>query len=101
MRLKTGDNVEILSGRDKGKRGKITQVFTEESLVVVDGVNIRFKHLRARRRGETGQRVQFAAPLQQAKVKLICPHCNRPTRVAMELHEKRKVRLCKKCKQAV
>ncbi len=100
-RFKKGDTVEVISGRDRGKSGKITQVFRRDDLVVVDGVNIRFKHLRARRRGEIGQRVQFAAPLAVAKVQLVCPHCSKKTRIAMELNDNKRVRLCKKCKQVI
>lgn len=101
MKLKTGDTVEVLSGRDKGKRGKITQFFRTEQLVVVDGINIRFKHLRARRRGEVGQRVQFAAPLPMAKVQLVCPHCSARTPVAAKIVEDKRVRSCKKCNQII
>ena len=101
MKLKVNDTIEVLSGRDKGKLGKVTQFFRPEGLVVVEGVNIRFKHLRARRRGEVGQRVQFAAPLQLAKVQLICPHCNKRTSVAATMVDDKRVRSCKKCSQAI
>ncbi|MFH1111547.1 MAG: 50S ribosomal protein L24 [Patescibacteria group bacterium] len=100
-RFKKGDAVEVISGRDKGKSGKITQVFRQEDMVVVDGINIRFKHIRARRRGEVGQRVQFAAPLAAAKVQLVCPHCSKRTRVSIEMRNDKRVRFCKKCKQAI
>ncbi|MFA4937390.1 MAG: 50S ribosomal protein L24 [Patescibacteria group bacterium] len=100
-RFKKGDTVEVIRGRDRGKSGKITQVFKQEDMVVVDGVNIRFKHLRAKRRGEVGQRVQFAAPLAAAKVQLVCPHCSKRTRVAVEFSDNKRVRLCKKCKQVI
>lgn len=101
MKLRSGDTVEILSGRDQGKRGKITQIFAAEEQVVVEGINIRFKHLRARRRGEVGQRVQFAAPLAYAKVQLVCPHCSKRTPVAAKFIDQRRVRTCKKCQQAI
>ncbi len=99
--LKQGDTVEVISGRDKGKRGKVTQVFPEDQLLVADGINIRFKHLRARRQGEQGQRVQFAAPIKLSKVQVVCPHCSKRTRVGKSTQDASKVRMCKKCKQAI
>ena len=92
--------VEVISGRDRGKRGKVSQVFPREQMVVVEGVNIRFKHARARKQRELGQRIQFAAPLLISKVQLVCSHCDKRTRVAIDLTQKEQVRMCKKCKQA-
>jgi large subunit ribosomal protein L24 len=101
-KIKKNDTVVVLSGRDKGKQGKVTQLFPRQGLVVVEGVNLRIKHLRTRQRGRTGSRVQFAAPLPLAKVSLICPHCSKPTRVRVQVGaEGDRVRVCRRCAQSI
>ncbi len=102
MKLKTGDNVKVLSGRDRGKTGKIIQVFRKtkdgRSLVVVDGVNKRKKHLRNRGRtkGEKGQTIELSAPIHASKVMLIDPKSNKATRVGFKIEGKAKKRIAKK-----
>ncbi|KKS73673.1 MAG: 50S ribosomal protein L24 [Parcubacteria group bacterium GW2011_GWD2_43_10] len=97
-KIKKNDTVVVLSGRDKGKQGKVTQLFPRLRMLVVEGVNVRVKHLRTRQRGRTGSRVQYAAPLPIAKVSLICPHCGKPTRVRVEVGaDNKRIRLCRKC----
>jgi len=104
MNIKKNDNVKILAVKDKGKSGKVLQVFPELNRVSVEGVNLLIKHLRARRQGEKGQRIEFPAPLTISNVALICPKCGRTTRVGhtrlTSTEEKvkgSKVRVCKKC----
>ena len=105
MAIRKNDRVKILSGKDKGKIGKVLQVFTEDSRASVEGLNLLVKHLRPRRQGEKGQRIEFPAALDLSKLMLVCPKCDKPTRVEMRLPEKgavgKKVRICKKCKQAI
>jgi large subunit ribosomal protein L24 len=101
LKIKKGDTVQVISGRDAGKQGKISQVFPRQHMVVVEGVNIRFKHVRTRRQNEMGQRIQFAAPLLIDKVQLVCPHCNKPARISINNSEQGRTRMCKKCHQAV
>lgn len=102
IKVKKNDNVIVLSGRDRGKQGKVTQVFPKLGLLVVEGVNLRFKHLKTRQRGRTGSRVQYAAPLPIAKVSVICPRCGKPTRVRIQIgSDGQKVRLCRKCSQSM
>lgn len=85
MKIKTGDNVKVLSGKDRGKTGKVIQVLrhkkTGEALAVVEGVNVRAKHLRPRKKGEKGQTLQLSAPLSISKLMFIDPATNHPTRV--------------------
>ena len=101
-KVKKNDTVVILSGRDKGKQGKVTQLFPREHLVVVEGLNLRVKHLRTKQRGRTGSRVQFAAPLPIAKVSLICPHCGKPTRVRVQVGPQGdRARVCRRCSQSI
>ncbi len=96
MKLKTGDNVKVIAGKDKNKSGKIIQVFPKLDKVVVEGVNIAVKHLKGRG-NQPGQRIEFPAPLHVSNVMLIDPKSNKPTRVGSKLLSGgKKARLSKK-----
>ncbi len=101
MKIKTNDRVKILSGKDKGKEGKVIQVFPERGKVVVEGAGIMKKHLRTRKQGEKGQVIELAAPLAVAKVQLLCPKCNRASRTGYKLEAGKKKRVCCKCKEVI
>ncbi len=89
-KIKTGDQVLILTGKDKGKKGKVLQVLPSEWKVVVDGINSATKNVRARKTGDQGQRVQYNAPVHLSNVMLIDPKSNQPTRVgSMNVNGKR------------
>ena len=91
----------IVSGKDRGKTGKVIRVFPEEARLVVENVNLRKRHVRARRGGEKGQVATFPAPLALASVMLVCPKCGKATRVGYSVGEERKRRICKKCKSEI
>ncbi len=91
-RIKTGDQVLILSGKDKGKKGKVLQVFPGQWRVVVEGVNQMTKNVRARQEKESGQRVQFNGPIHLSNVMLIDPKSGKPTRVGSAMVGDKKVR---------
>jgi large subunit ribosomal protein L24 len=102
MKIKKSDKVKIMVGKDRGKEGKVLQVFPEEKRIVIEGLNLVVKHMRPRRSGEKGQRIQFPAPLQAAKVLLVCSKCAKPTRVGHKILESgKKVRICRKCKEVI
>lgn len=102
MKIKTGDNVQIITGKDKGKTGKVLQVFPARERVVVEGMNLAVKHLRPRREGDKGQRVEFPAPLHVSNVMLLCPKSGKPTRVGYQANDKgKKTRYSKKAKAAI
>ncbi len=107
MKIKRNDNVKIIAGKDKGKSGKVLQVFAATNRASIEGINLMIKHLRPRRQGEKGQRVEFAAPMNLSNVMLICPKCNQPTRIRHLLikgennQKGSKVRVCLKCKTAI
>jgi len=102
MKIKTGDKVKIIAGKDKGKTGKVLQVFPIKKLISIEGRNLLIKHLRPQREGEKGQRVEFPAPMQASNTMLICPQCGKETRVEYKiLKNKKKERICKKCKQVI
>jgi len=102
MKIKTGDKVKIIAGKDKGKTGKVLQVFLSKKTVSVEGRNLLIKHLRPRKEGEKGQRIEFPAPLNISNLMLICPKCGKDVRVGYKILEnKKKVRICKKCEQPI
>ena len=98
-RIKTGDQVLVLSGKDKGKKGKVLQVFPGEWRVVVEGVNQMTKNVRARKEKETGQRVQFNGPIHLSNVMLIDPKTSKPTRVGASTVGDKKVRTSVRSKE--
>lgn len=100
MNIRKGDHVMIRSGRDRRKTGTVLRVLPSSGMVVVEGVNLLMKHLRPRRGGERGQRVQFPAPVPMSRVSLQCPKCGKPTRGgAQVLADGTKQRRCTKCDQ--
>jgi len=102
MKIKKGDVVQIKIGKDKGKRGRVLKVFSKKNKIIVEGLNLVWKHVRPRREGEKGQRIQIPAPLYYSKVQLVCPKCNRPIRVGYKiLAEGKKVRWCRKCHEII
>lgn len=102
FKIRKGDTVEVISGRseDKGKRGEVIKVLTEESRVVVQSVNMRSKHQRqvqAQGRTVNPGIVRFEAPIHISNVMLVCPKCGKPTRVAIHRDDEKAQRVCKKC----
>ena len=98
VHVRTDDTVVILTGKDKGKQGKVLEVSPKEQKVIVEGCNIISKHVKPRRMGETGGIVKAESPIYACKVQLVCPKCKKPTRVGAKINEDgTKERLCKKC----
>jgi len=102
-KIKVNDKVIVLTGKDKGKKGQVTQILPSMNKAVVEGVNIMYKHLKSKKRGEKGQRVQFNGPLHLSNLALICPRCQKVVRSGLKLSEnsKNKVRFCKKCQEVI
>lgn len=106
MKIKKGDQVLIISGKDRGRTGKVLRAFPKKGKVLVEGINLHKKHIRPKREGEKGETVEIPFPLDVSNVKLICPKCKKATRVGYKLEKlesgkKRKVRICKKCKEEI
>lgn len=97
MKIKKGDTVEVLAGNDKGKKGEVLQVIPSESKVVVKGINVRKKHVKARRQGEEGGILSIEGTVDSSKVNVVCSKCGKATRIGYEIVEGEKVRVCKKC----
>ncbi|MDP3964383.1 MAG: 50S ribosomal protein L24 [bacterium] len=102
IKIRKNDTVQILAGKDKGKKGKVIQVLPEERKVVVEGVNSIVKHLRPRRAREKGQKVHFNAPLHISNVILVSPKSGKTTRVGYTvLEDGKKVRVARKDKEVI
>ncbi len=98
MSIKKGDTVVVLSGKDKGQRGKILEVMPKGGKVVVENINMASRHTKPRKQGEPGGILQKATPLYASKVMRVCPKCSKPTRPASILKaDGSRARVCKKC----
>ena len=98
MSIKKGDVVVVLSGKDKGKQGKVLEVMPADRKVIIEGINIVTRHAKPRKQGEQGGLLKKEAPMYACKVQRVCPKCNKPTRPAHKmLADGKKVCVCKKC----
>lgn len=119
MRIKKNDKIQVIAGKDKGKTGKVLQVFPKLGKASVEGANQLIKHIRPQQKGEKGQRVKFPAPFQLSNMMLVCPKCKKPTRVGYRTikqesaetaeqeskktkkQKNKKFRVCKKCNEVI
>ncbi len=101
LNLKKGDTVVVLSGKDKGKQGKIIQALPKKAQVVVEDVNKVKRHTKPSLKAPQGGIIQKEMPLNVCKVQLICPACNKPTRVAHKLVDGKNLRACKHCGEVI
>ncbi len=103
--VKRGDIVVALAGKDRGRRGKVISILRRDGRVLVDGLNMVVKHARARGQRPTTQlqtgRITQPAPMPLAKVMVVCPHCDKPSRVRARIVENRRVRACRRCDEVV
>jgi len=97
FKFKVGDQLQIVSGRDKGKKGTVEKVLPSENKLIVSGVNIYKRHRKATRSQSAGI-YEIARPIPVSKVRIICPKCSKLTRIGFIIEGKTKTRLCKKCK---
>jgi len=97
MKIKKGDNILIIAGKDKGKSGKVIRSLPKDKKLLVEGLNLRKRHVRPKKQGEKGQIVQVPAPLDISNAKIICPKCGKATRVEYKIEGENKDRICKKC----
>ena len=97
MRIKKGDTVKILSGNDKGKTGEVLEVIPKTNKIIVKGVNVRKKHVKARKQGDESGIIPVECAIPTSKVNVICPKCGKVTKVGYNVEKDKKVRVCKKC----
>lgn len=100
MKIKKNDTVLIISGKDRGKTGKVLNILPEKNKIVVEGVNLRKKNVRPKKSGEKGQIIQITAPLDSSNAKVICGKCGKASRMGYKINGDTKNRICKKCNQA-
>jgi len=102
LRIKKGDTVEVISGKDRGKRGEVLKVIPKKDRVIVEGVNIVHRHVTPTQDMPQGGIIENEAPIHVSNVQLVCPRCDEMTRVGAErLDDGTKVRKCKKCDEIV
>jgi large subunit ribosomal protein L24 len=98
MKIRKGDQVKIISGKDRGKSGKVIKAMPKKMLVIVEGLNLVKKHIRPRRGGEKGQAVEVPRPLHVSKIMAVCRQCGKSTRIGYaDRGDKKYRRICKKC----
>ena len=97
IHVKTGDTVMVISGKDKGKTGKVLEVSPKEGKIIVEDINIVTKHVKPRREGEAGGIMNVPGAMFASTVRLYCSKCKTPTRIAHKVSGDSKVRVCKHC----
>jgi large subunit ribosomal protein L24 len=97
QKLKVGDQIKVVAGKDKGKSAKITKMFPAKQKVLVEGINKYKRHIKRQNDQNPGGIVEVERPLNWAKVQIICPSCKKPTRIGFKTTKTSKVRICKKC----
>ena len=100
--LKSGDTVMVITGKDKGKKGKVLSVDPKTGKVIVEKVNVSIKHSKPRRQGETGGRLEKETPIYGSKVMRVCPKCGKATRIGRKVLENGQIsRYCKNCQEII
>ena len=97
MKIKKGDTVKVLIGKDKGKEGKIEKIYPKGNRVLILGVNEYKRHVKSRAKNQKSEIITITKPLPVSNVALVCPKCKKPTRVGYKITNNKKVRICRKC----
>ena len=100
MKIKKGDIVKIMAGKDKGKTGKVAKVIPAEEKIIVEGMNIKKKNIRPKKQGQKGHIASISAPFYASNAMIICSSCGKTTRTGYKLEGEKKTRVCKKCGNA-
>lgn len=100
LKIKKDDKVKVMVGKDKGKEGKVVQVFPSAAKILVENINVVKKHMKPTREHQGGI-IDKPVPISTSKVMLVCPRCNKATRVGFSVLKDQKVRTCKKCKENI
>lgn len=100
-KIKKGDTVQILLGKDNGKSGKVERVFETKGKVLIPGMNVYKRHVGKKVTGAEGGTVEISKPLKISNVALVCPSCKKVTRIGYKIEGKNKIRICRKCKKEI
>ena len=98
MNIKKGDTVKIMTGKNRGKTGKVVKIHPEENRISVEGINLYKKHVRPKREGEKGETVQVLRPFNASNAAVVCSSCGKMTRIGYGFVNGKKFRSCVKCK---
>ena len=101
MKIKKGDQVSIISGKDRGKTGKVLKVFPAEGKILVEGIFLKKKRQRPKKSGQKGEVVNMVSPINSSNAMIFCKHCKRGARVGFLMSGDKKLRVCKKCKNEI
>ncbi len=101
LKIKRGDMVKVVKGKDRGKIGKVKKVLIEKKRLIVEEVNVVKRHMRAMGPDRPSGIIEMEAPISWSNVRLICPSCGEPTRVGFKFEDGKKVRYCKKCNEVI
>jgi len=101
MKIKKGDKVKVVTGKDKGREGVVEKVYKKQDKATIPGINIYKKHIKKNEKMPQGGVVELPRPIKISKVQLICPKCGKMTRVGYEVKKGKKNRVCKKCKSNI
>ncbi|MCS6956345.1 MAG: 50S ribosomal protein L24 [Patescibacteria group bacterium] len=101
MKIKKGDKVKIISGKDKGKEGIVEKIYKKSNKVLIPGINLYKRHLKTNPERKQGGIVDVPRPLDVSKIMLICPKCKKTTRIGFKIDNKKKIRFCKKCQNKI
>ncbi|MEK9156059.1 MAG: 50S ribosomal protein L24 [Patescibacteria group bacterium] len=101
MKIKKGDNVMVIAGRDRGKTGLVQTVLVGRGRAVVGGVALVKKHIKPSRRVPSGGIIDINLPVDVSNLAIVCPSCGKPSRVGYKIAEDKKIRICKKCEQSI
>ncbi|MEK7565436.1 MAG: 50S ribosomal protein L24 [Patescibacteria group bacterium] len=101
MKIKKGDKVKVIKGKDRNKEGEVARVFPKNDKVLINGLNLYKRHLQPRGEGQKGEIKELSRPFPASNVQLICPKCKLITRVGYQVDDGKKARICKKCQQII
>ena len=101
MKILKGDKVKVTTGKDKGREGKVERVYNKQKKILIEGINIYKRHIKKSEKVPQGGIVDVPRPLDVSKVMLICPKCNKPSKIAIKRENKKKSRICKNCKSVI
>ena len=101
MKVKKNDTVLIISGKYRGRKGKILKSFPKMDKLLIEGINLRKKHQKPKKTGDKGQIIEVPAPIHISNVKIICPKCKKATRIGYRIEGGEKYRICKKCDKTI
>jgi large subunit ribosomal protein L24 len=101
MKIKKGDEIKIVTGKDRGKTGKVSKVFPQDNSILVEGLNLFKKHMRSRQQDKKGEVILVPKPVDVSAVRLVCPKCHKASRIGYTFSDGHKFRTCKKCAQTI